>query len=230
MFWKKNKNKQAPFETKSDSESFNDYANEVINNQEVEYYGVGTFIWEVAKVFFWALVIIIPIRVFLLQPFYVQGASMEPNFTDGDYLIINEFGLKKTEVGVKDHVFFKVEPFFDLKRGEIVVFHYPRNPSQIFIKRVIALGGEKIKLENGQIWIFNDEYPGGVLLDESVYLDPDVFTKGSVEIKLAEDEYFVMGDNREFSHDSRAWGPVNKSEVIGKVLLRAWPFDNVSVF
>jgi len=201
-----------------------------INNEGDVYYGVGSFIWEVAKVFFWALVIIVPIRVFLFQPFFVQGASMEPNFSDGDYLIVNEIGLKQTKVGFNDKHFFTVEVFGSFERGDSVVFRYPKNPSQFFIKRIIALPGEKIEIDNGSVTIYNNENPEGFMLDESGYLKKDVFTKGAVIRELKEDEYFVMGDNRDFSHDSRAWGPINKNDAIGKALLRAWPIPKIDIF
>ncbi len=102
-------------------------------NEEV-YYGVGSFLLEIVKVFFWALVIILPIRVFLFQPFFVQGASMEPNFKNGDYLVVNELGYKETSIDVVGKHLFTVGEVRDLKRGEVVVFRYPRNPQQYFIK------------------------------------------------------------------------------------------------
>lgn len=199
------------------------------NGEEV-YYGVGSFLWEVAKVFLWALVIIMPIRVFLFQPFFVQGASMEPNFDDGDYLIINELGYKQTEIGFGDVDLFKVGSFKEFQRGDVVVFRYPKNPSQFFIKRVIGLPGEQVKVENGKVTIYNKENPQGTLLDEKQYLPAGLVTNGAVERKLSEDEYFVMGDNRQFSHDSRAWGAVNKDKIVGKVLLRAWPLPKANIF
>jgi signal peptidase I len=197
---------------------------------EEVYYGVGSFLWEVAKVFLWALVIIMPIRVFLFQPFFVQGASMEPNFDDGDYLIINEFGYKQTDVKLGDVNFFKVGSFKEFQRGDVIVFRYPKNPSQFFIKRVIGLPGEQVKVENGKVTIYNKENPQGLLLDEKQYLPAGLVTNGAVERKLSGDEYFVMGDNRQFSHDSRAWGAVNKDKIVGKVLLRAWPLTKANVF
>lgn len=194
------------------------------------YYGVGSFIWEVVKVFFWALVIIVPIRVFLFQPFFVQGASMEANFKDGDYLIVNELGYKKTDVAFNNIHFFTVDVFKDLKRGDVVVFRYPKNPQQFFVKRIVGLPGEKVEVDDGKVKIYNQENLEGFILDESEYLPADIFTKGAVAEELKDDEYFVLGDNRSYSHDSRAWGPVKKEEVIGKVLLRAWPVSKASIY
>jgi len=210
---------------KEKNEKFDD-----VLTEENVYYGVGGFIWEVVKVFFWALVIIIPIRVFLFQPFFVQGASMEPNFKDGDYLIINEIGFKETEIEIGNRHFFSVNSFKIFERGDSVVFRYPNNPQQFFIKRIIALPGEKIEIENGKIVIFNKENPEGFILDESAYISKEIQTTGTISRELKNDEYFVMGDNRKFSHDSRAWGPITKSDVVGRVMLRAWPFTNADIF
>lgn len=203
--------------------------NEILETEEEVYYGVGSFLWEVIKVFVWALVIIVPIRIFLFQPFFVQGASMETNFKDGDYLIINELGYKQTDVKVGDVHLFDVNTFKDLKRGDVVVFRYPKDPKQFFIKRVIGLPGEQVKIEGGRVTIFNSENPEGFILDESSYLPNHPVTNGAVTSSLNTQEYFVMGDNRQFSHDSRAWGPLPKDDVIGKVLIRAWPVSKAEI-
>jgi len=194
------------------------------------YYGVGGFLLELIKIVFWAFLIIAPVRIFLFQPFFVQGASMEPTFENNQYLIVNEFGYKKTEVGVPGKSFFSVEPFKELRREDVVVFRYPKNRSQFFIKRIIGLPGEKIEVKNNLITIYNPENPEGFILDETSYLPESTRTSGDLVIKLNENEYFVMGDNRMFSSDSRYWGPVGSSDIIGKVLLRAWPLNNMAVF
>lgn len=201
-----------------------------INNENEKYYGVGSFVLEIIKVFLLALVIIVPIRVFLFQPFFVQGASMEPTFENNEYLIINEFGYKDTEVNINGHNIFSIDPFKNVERGTVIVFRYPKNPSQFFIKRVIGLPEEKIQIKENRTTIFNSENPDGLILDEHSYLSGSMKTEGDLMITLKKDEYFVMGDNRMFSSDSRSWGPVLKSDVIGKVLLRAWPLDKLSVF
>lgn len=203
----------------------------MLETDEEVYYGVGSFLWEVAKVFVWALVIIVPIRVFLFQPFFVQGASMEKNFKDGDYLIINEFGYKITNVlddfGMP-HL-FTVDSFRDLNRGDVVVFRYPKDPSQFFIKRVIGIPGEKVKVEAGVVTIYNAQNPEGFLLDERAYLPAGVVTSGALTVNLDSEDYFVLGDNRQASHDSRAWGPLPKNDVVGKVLIRVWPFSQAEI-
>jgi signal peptidase I len=194
------------------------------------YYGVGSFIIEIIKVFFWAVIIILPIRLFLFQPFFVQGASMEPNFEDGEYLIVNELGYKETALNLFDNHLFSIEPFKELSRGDVIVFRYPKNPSQFFIKRVIGLPGETVTIKDGRIAITNSENPAGFTLDESEYLSPDLKTSGDMMMKLKDDQYFVLGDNRGASHDSRAWGPLPENLVIGKVLLRAWPMARAAVY
>lgn len=201
-----------------------------LNNGEKEFYGVGSFIFEIIKVVVLAFLIIVPIRVFLFQPFFVQGASMEPTFENNEYLIVNEFGYKKTPVNIGSENIFTVSPFKNLERKDVIVFRYPKNRSQFFIKRIIGLPGEKIELKEGRITVYNNDFSEGFVLDESDYLDESVKTLGSVSMVLKEDEYFVMGDNRMFSSDSRSWGPIKKSDVIGKILLRAWPLTRIDFF
>lgn len=173
---------------------------------------IGEFLGEVVKVVLISLAIIIPIRYFLIQPFYVKGASMEPNFYDHEYLIINEIGYR----------------FEEPKRGEIVVFRYPRDPQQYFIKRVIGLPGETVRVSDGKVSVINEAHPEGIQVEES-YLQGEP-TPGSKETVLGQDEYFVMGDNRDESLDSRNFGPVPERLIVGKVWLRGWPFDRITIF
>jgi signal peptidase I len=197
---------------------------------EEEVYGVGRFLWEIVKIGILALVIIIPVRVFFFQPFFVQGASMEPNFHDGEYLIVGEFGYKETGVGFGGSELFRVKPFKDLHRGDPVVFRPPGISGQYFIKRVVGLPGETIEIKNSRILIKNAQAPAGFILDEREYLALSVQTTGDRVIALGVDEYFLMGDNRTASKDSRAFGPVPRDRITGKVLLRAWPFDRLTLF
>ncbi len=204
------------------------------NNSPEESSKIGGIIWELVKMVFWVVVIIVPLRVFLIQPFFVQGASMEPNFEDKEYLIVNEFGYKTTNIGFvfgkEKRIFFTVKPFKELKRGDVIVFRYPKNPSVYYIKRVIGLPGEKIEIRDNKIKIYNTQNPEGFVLDESGYLSSNVETAGDQVVQLSEAEYFVLGDNRNYSSDSRSWGPVPERDVVGKVLLRAWPFGKASFF
>jgi signal peptidase I len=200
-------------------------------------YGVGRFLWEIVKVCILAFIIIIPIRVFFFQPFFVQGSSMDPNFADGQYLIIGELGYKKTDVDILGAHVFSIDPTKDLKRQEVVVFHPPvvSNSEQFFIKRIIGLPGETVEIKNGHVTIYSLTHLEGFVLDESAYLSDSVPTfapsrNASFSIRLKDNEYFVMGDNRLYSHDSRAFGPVSKDKITGRVLLRAWPVAKARMY
>jgi len=164
-----------------------------------------SFLLETIKIVILAIIIVFPIRYFIFQPFFVQGMSMEPNFFNSDYLIVDEITYR----------------FRDPKRGEVIVFKYPQSPTQRYIKRIIGLPGETVIIKNGQITIINGNEK--FVLDESRYLS-DSYTSGEIKTSLSENEYFVLGDNRAFSSDSRRWGSLSKEFIVGKVYLRAWPF------
>lgn len=172
------------------------------------------FSFETIRVVIVSLIIIFIVRSFVIQPFFVKGSSMEPNFEDGDYLIVNEIGYR----------------FEEPKRGDVIIFRYPNDPSEFFIKRVIGLPGEKIEIKESVITIYNQEHPEGFKLDESPYLAGAVVTSGSVSEELGDDEYYVLGDNRSASSDSRRWGVLKKHYIVGKAWVRAWPFDEFKVF
>jgi len=171
------------------------------------------YILEIIKVVLISLAIIVPVRYFLIQPFYVKGASMEPNFFDHEYLIIDEISYR----------------FGEPSRGEIVVFKYPRDPSQYFIKRIIGLPNETIEIKDEKIIIYNKDNSEGMPLDEE-YLDEGVKTLGNRVLSLGADEYFVLGDNRLASFDSRSFGSIKKRSIVGRVWFRGWPFDKIKVF
>lgn len=166
----------------------------------------GLFIFEAVKVIIISLAIIVPIRYFLVQPFIVKGASMEPNFHDREYLIINEISYR----------------FGDPVRGEVVILKDPLNPQVYFIKRVIGLPGEKVEIKNGRVYINDQE------LAES-YIE-DFGLENFDAITLGDKEYYVMGDNRTNSFDSRRFGPVSDDAIIGKAWFRGWPFNKISTF
>lgn len=174
-----------------------------------------SYVFELIKVVAISLAIIIPVRYYLIQPFYVKGASMEPNFYDKEYLIIDELSYR----------------FHEPARGDIVVFRYPRDPDEFFIKRVIALPGEKVLIKEGLVYIYNKEYPQGFELEEE-YLPDNVKTYSINEetVSLSQGEYFVLGDNRNSSKDSRSFGPVDRKLVTGRVLLRGWPLNRINLF
>ncbi len=166
-----------------------------------------SFSWEISKIIIFALLIVAPVRYFLFQPFIVKGASMESNFYSGDYLIIDEISYR----------------FEKPERGDVIVFRYPKDPSQRFIKRIIGLPNETVEINNEEIIIQTTD---GItqILDESKYLSSRPLL-GMDTVKLNPNEYFVLGDNRQYSSDSRIWGPVDKKYIIGKVFLRVFPFS-----
>ncbi|MEI6650156.1 MAG: signal peptidase I [Candidatus Moraniibacteriota bacterium] len=197
---------------------------------EADDLSAGQFFFEMVKIFLLAAVIIIPVRTFLFQPFFVEGASMMPNFENGEYLIVNEFGYKETVLAIGDRTLFSVMPFRDLTRQETVVFHSPRTAGQYLIKRVIGLPGETVEVRNSKIIVTNAGHPDGFTLDESAYLAPSVVTTDTKPITLGDNQYFLLGDNRMNSLDSRIFGPVGKEAIVGHVLLRAWPLTHASWF
>ncbi len=168
---------------------------------------IKDFFIELLQVVIVALAIIIPVRYFFIKPFYVKGASMEPAFHDHEYLVIDEISYR----------------FKDVVRGDVVVFRYPRDPKQFFIKRVIGLPGETVQITNNEVYI------NGELLEEP-YLAEGTKTKKNDVKTLQQGEYYVLGDNRSFSLDSRDFGPLQEKFIVGKTWIRGWPFNKITVF
>jgi signal peptidase I len=167
------------------------------------------FIKELLITFLLALIVVIPIRAFLFQPFLVKGQSMEPSFYTGDYLIVDEITYR----------------FRDPKRGEIIVFKYPQNEKQKFIKRVIALPGEEVEIKEEELLVKNEK---GEIVYSEKNSSNSIF--GDLKIKLEKGEFFVLGDNRAHSLDSRYFGKVKKREIIGRVVLRLFPPQRIEAF
>jgi signal peptidase I len=172
----------------------------------------GAFLWNTGKLVGISLVLVILVRYFIVQPFFVRGSSMEPSFFDGEYLVIDEISYRLREP----------------KRGEAIIFRYPLDPSQYFIKRVIGLPGDRVEIHAGKVEIFTENGSDEELKES--YLSSGTQTLGEVSVKLAEGEYFVMGDNREASSDSRMWGILPDKYLIGKVWIRAWPIERMEKF
>lgn len=162
---------------------------------------------DIMRVLLVSLAIVLPVRYFLVQPFIVRGASMEPTFEDSEYLIVDELS------------YYLRAP----ERGEVVVFRYPRDPSQFFIKRIMGLPGEEVDIKDGHVTITNAQHPSGFAVDEPYLNPPNRPTYPNIQRKLGVDEYFVLGDNRDFSSDSRIWGILPKKNLTGRTLLRVWP-------
>ncbi len=163
---------------------------------------------ELIQILVISAAIVIPLRTFLIQPFYVKGQSMEPNFYDHEYLFVDKLTYRSSIP----------------QRGDVIVLRFPRETSEFFIKRVIGLPGETVEVANGKVRIYNKEYENGFVLDEKLYLTQDYTTLTDTKT-LKDDEYYVMGDNRAASLDSRIFGPLQRSFIVGRVWVRAYPFD-----
>ncbi len=174
----------------------------------------GSFAAELVKIIVIAFAIIIPIRFFILQPFYVKGASMEPNFHDNEYLIIDELSYRLHQPA----------------RGDVIVLRNPSQPSEFLIKRVIGLPGDRLTINDGEITVFDTAHPDGAILNESEYLPPDRITFGHLDVTLGQNEFYVLGDNRPASLDSRIFGPVMRTQIIGRTAVRAWPVYRARTF
>ncbi|MDD4803699.1 MAG: signal peptidase I [Candidatus Pacebacteria bacterium] len=191
---------------------------------------IKSFLKEVISVVFLSLIIVIPIRVFIAQPFVVSGKSMNKTFEDKNYLIVDEISYR----------------FNDPQRGDVIVFkvpvkglelsHYDTNKTVYFIKRIIGLPGETVEILGDEVKIYNEKNPEGITLTEPYAnidkLSPNssTFSNMNETIKLKESEYFVMGDNRHDSSDSRFWGVLPEKNIKGRALVRLFPFTEISIF
>ncbi len=177
-------------------------------NEEVS---TSSFFLEIAKFTVISILIVVPIRFFIAQPFIVRGESMDPTFKDGQYLIVDELTYRNDAP----------------ERGDVVVFKYPVDPSKYFIKRIIGLPNEEVYIKNGIVSIITSKNPKGIVLDEP-YLKSISFE--NTTFVLGPNEYFVMGDNRSNSLDSRVWGALPVKNITGRVLVRLFPFQNAGMF
>jgi len=157
-----------------------------------------------------ALLIIVPFRYFVAQPFIVNGASMAPTFHTGEYLIVDQISYY----------------FQNPKRGSVVIFQYPNNTRKFFIKRIVGLPSETITIEDGAVTITNSDHPNGFALAEP-YIKHH--SNGALEVTLDTDEYFVLGDNRTGSSDSRRWGPLDEEFIIGRPIIRLLPPTEIAL-
>lgn len=175
---------------------------------------IGLFFLELIKVAVLAGITIGMVRYFLFKPFYVKGQSMEPTFFEHEYLIIDEITYRLREP----------------MRGEVIVFQAPPSATltkDYYLKRIVGLPGERVKVAENKVIVYNADYPQGVVVDEQ-YLSES--TAGSVTVTLGPDQYFVMGDNRDASFDSRRFGPISRSAIVGRTWFRGWPFGRLGIF
>lgn len=157
------------------------------------------------------VVVVIPIRVFVASPFVVDGESMHPTFENFDYLVVDEL----------------VYRFSAPKRGDVIVFRYPNNPSVFYIKRIIGLPGETVSINRGVVSITSPSGTKFTLSEPYIVNEDATYTKS---VSLGADEYFVMGDNRPNSSDSRVWGPLPRHDIIGRVDLQLLPLRRIGFF
>lgn len=168
---------------------------------------VGSFLWELARIVIIAFVVMVGFRYFVAEPFIVSGSSMVPNFHNREYLVVNKMTYR----------------FNEPQRGDVIVFRYPKDPSQYFIKRIIGLPGEKVKVENGKVYVYNNENPDGSVLGEPYLSNEDITFGKDDTVKLGSDEFYVLGDNRLASSDSRVWGILPREDIVGTAWLRVFP-------
>ncbi len=183
---------------------------------------------EIASIAIISFVIVLPIRMFIAQPFVVSGDSMDNTFKDGSYLIIDEISYRFNEPQRGDVVIFKVP-----EEG-LALQHQNLDKTVYYIKRVIGLPGETVEVNGDQIKIINSENPNGLILVEPyIYINksvPSAFSQVKISKTLGDNEYFVLGDNRHNSSDSRIWGTLNKDLIKGRAIVRLFPFNQTGVF
>jgi signal peptidase I len=168
-----------------------------------------SFIGEILQIVVISLVIVIPFRIYIAQPFLVSGPSMDTTFADGQYLIVDQF------------TYHTRAP----ERGEVVIFKYPLDTKKYFIKRVVGLPGETVEIKNNIVSI------NGLVLDEP-YINVDKLNppRANTKVTLPAGEFFVLGDNRLVSSDSRIWGSVKQELITGRPFLRLFPFNTIELF
>lgn len=171
----------------------------------------GTFT-EIIQFALLALLIVLPIRFFVAQPFIVSGASMEDTFHTNEYLIVDQVS------------YYFEQP----QRGDVIVFRYPLEPSKYFIKRIIGLPGENISIDGNVVTITNPDTDESVVLNEPYIKSMQKSTY--LNETLGDHEYFVMGDNRDESSDSRTWGVLQRDRIVGRAFLRLFPFQEAGIF
>jgi signal peptidase I len=181
--------------------------NEAENIKKESFWG------EIIKFTLFALLIVLPIRLFIAQPFIVSGASMDPTFASGEYLIVDQISYRLGNPA----------------RGEVIIFKYPKDQTKYYIKRVIGLPGDTVVIDGTKVTIKNAANPEGFDLNEP-YISFRNEKEDNMTVTLKDNQYFVMGDNRLQSSDSRAWGTLPRNLIIGTPFVRLFPFTRLSVY
>lgn len=168
--------------------------------------GIVGFVLDFIETIVVALSIFVVVYLFLVQPHEVRGSSMEPNFHNNEYILTDKISYR----------------IHNPNRGDVIIFKSPQNPDVDYIKRIVGLPGDRVMVKNGYVYVngikLNEYY-----LKDLTLLFPGSFVQEGVEIAVPSNDYFVMGDNRPHSSDSREFGPIDKKSIIGKALIRYWP-------
>ena len=154
---------------------------------------------------------VVLVRIFIAQPFIVSGTSMFPTFQNANYLIVDELTYR----------------FHQPQRGDVIIFHPPIDMKSYYIKRIIGLPGDTVTVKNGVVTVSNDSNPKGVVLSEP-YITTDTLSE-NVSVKVPDGNYFVMGDNRPASFDSRKWGLLPRANITGRAFIRLFPFSELNI-
>ncbi len=173
---------------------------------------IGSFFLDIIEVVVLAIAIFLFVYLLILQPHKIKGASMEPNLPNGQYLLTDKLTYR----------------FREPERGDVIVFSAPANEGEEFIKRIIGIPGERVAIKDGLVYI------NGMLLVENYLAEgtttpSGIFLKENEEILVPKDNYIVLGDNRRFSSDSRAWGFISKDEITGRAWLIYWPIPEAGL-
>jgi signal peptidase I len=165
-------------------------------------------IFEFVKTVIAIVLIAFFVRFFLFQPFVVEGSSMEPNFHNSEYLLVNKLTYRMSQP----------------KRGDVIVFHPPTSPGVNYIKRIIATPGETVEVKDGMIFVNNTQINEPYIPEEKTLVRNS--QAANLKATLGQNEYFVLGDNRDHSSDSREWGSVPRENIIGKAWVILFPVKN----
>ena len=181
----------------------------IINNNDKK--GIWSGLGDLSVFIVFVIGAVVLVRIFIAQPFIVSGTSMFPTFQNANYLIVDELTYR----------------FHQPQRGDVIIFHPPIDMKSYYIKRIIGLPGDTVTVKNGVVTVSNDSNPKGVVLSEP-YITTDTLSE-NVSVKVPDGNYFVMGDNRPASFDSRKWGLLPRANITGRAFIRLFPFSELNI-
>jgi signal peptidase I len=171
---------------------------------------LGSALKETLAFLLLAVIIVVPLRLFIAQPFVVEGESMHPTFESGDYLIVDEFSYRLSNP----------------QRGDVIVFRLPGDLNKFLIKRVIGLPGETVRIDHGGVTVVKPDGSVLTLAEPYVVAEDATYTQDTA---LGPGQYFVMGDNRPRSSDSRVWGTLPRQDIVGRAYFRLFPTGKIGI-